>query len=169
MCFEPPMRWTTSIFWGLKTPGKRICGHHQEFRWQQTGVKLILIEKTRRNRCTSRLQLALRSPLPRLYVAWAFCTMWVRLNISYMCLKNSDDELQEHPIFLPQRLIVLSNSGCWPRSEHNDNLWELIMYSCIGNAKFEIYKETKITAEEKLMKISVFKEKKKRNTFGLCY
>lgn len=34
------------------------------------------------------------------------------------------------------------------------------MYSCIGNAKFEIYKETKITAEENLMKISVFKEKK---------
>lgn len=34
------------------------------------------------------------------------------------------------------------------------------MYSCIGNAKFEIYEETKITAEEKLMKISVFKEKK---------
>lgn len=169
MRFEPPMRRATSAFWGLKTPGKWVRGHHREFLWQQTGVKLILIEKTRRNRCTSRLQLALRFPLPWLSVAWAFCTMWLRLNISYMRLKNSDDELQEHPIFLPQRLIVLSNSGCWPRSEHNDNLREFIMYSCIGNAKFEIYKETKITAEEKLMKISVFEEKKKRNTFGLCY
>lgn len=38
----------------------------------------------------------------------------------------------------------------------------------MGNAKFEIYKETKITAEEKLMKISVFKEKK-RNEIPLGY
>lgn len=76
------------------------------------------------------------------------CSMWVHLNISYVRLKDCDDELQEHPIFSLQKLIVLSNSGCWPRSEHNDNLWEFIIYSCIGNAKFEIYKEIKITAEE---------------------